>query len=71
MSCMNWYPRWELQGPCFALSIEEYEWSGGEGGRRHELSRLYKHMKCVLAKPPQVIREDIFVPFKREVRVFF
>ena len=28
---MNWYPRWELQGPCFALSIEEYEWSGGEG----------------------------------------
>ena len=33
MSCMNWYPRWELQGPCFALSVEEYEWSGGEGGR--------------------------------------
>lgn len=33
MSCMNLYPRWELQGPCFALSIEEYEWSGGEGGR--------------------------------------
>ena len=57
MSCMNWYPRWELQGPCFALSIEEYEWSGGEGGRgggggRHELPHLYKHMKCVLAKPP-------------------
>ena len=57
MSCMNWYPRLELQGPCFALSIEEYEWSGGEegrggGGGRHELSHLYKHMKCVLAKPP-------------------
>ena len=54
---MNWYPRLELQGPCFALSIEEYEWSGGEegrggGGGRHELSHLYKHMKCVLAKPP-------------------
>ena len=30
---MNWYPRLELQGPCFALSIEEYEWSGGEEGR--------------------------------------
>ena len=30
---MKWYPRLELQGPCFALSIEGYEWSGGDGGR--------------------------------------
>ena len=51
--------------------IDRRIWDGVGWGWGHELSHLYEHMKCVLATPSWVIREDIFVLFIQDVHAFF